>query len=175
MISIKAGVIALALTAATAAGAAWTAQGWRYEARIADIRSEHAGIMEAHAVASAAAMADLRSMEARRIAELEKARDTAQKQAQSAQADATAARAAGQRLRNRIDQMVADASTRDPTLTDGGPSKQNRDPIDLLAHVLLRHSEELVTVGRYADRVRVAAVTCEQSYDAIRGYIEQPE
>ncbi|AWB32392.1 hypothetical protein [Orrella marina] len=44
MVSIKAGVIALALTAATAAGAAWTAQGWRYEARIADIRREQSDL-----------------------------------------------------------------------------------------------------------------------------------
>jgi len=44
MVSIKAGVIALALTAATAGGAAWTAQGWRYEARIADIRREQSDL-----------------------------------------------------------------------------------------------------------------------------------
>lgn len=166
MVSVKAGVIALALTAATAAGAAWTAQGWRYEARIADIRSGHATIMEAHAVASAAAMADLRSMEARRIAELEKARETAQKQAQSAQADAAAARAAGQRLRNRIDQMVADASARDPALADGGPSTGTS--IDLLAHVLGRAVEAAGQLAEYADRARIAGLTCEASYDGLQ-------
>lgn len=165
MVSIKAGVIALALTAATAAGAAWTAQGWRYEARIADIRSEHAGIMEAHAVASAAAMADLRSMEARRVAELEKARDTAQKQAQSAQADAAAARAAGQRLRNRIDQMVTDASARHPALADGSPPAGTS--VDLFAHVLGRAVEAAGQLAEYADRARIAGLTCERAYDSL--------
>ena len=162
MISVKLGVIALALTAATAAGAAWTVQGWRYEAKIADIRSGHAKIMEAHAVASAAAMADLRSIEARRIAELEKARETAQKQAQSAQADATAARVAGQRLRNRIDQMVAHASTRDPTLADGGPSTGSS--VDMLAHVLGRAVQAAGQLAEYADRARIAGLTCERAY-----------
>lgn len=41
------------------------------------------------------------------------------------------------------------------------------DPLDLLVGVLTRHSGELVAVGEYADRLRIAGLACERSYDAL--------
>lgn len=48
-----------------------------------------------------------------------------------------------------------------------GPAEPREDPLDLLADVLHRHSVELVEVGEFADRLRIAGLACEASFDAL--------
>lgn len=48
-----------------------------------------------------------------------------------------------------------------------GKAQPSGDSLDLLVGVLARHSGELVAVGEYADRLRIAGIACERSYDAL--------
>jgi len=148
-------------------GLAWTVQGWRLGLDLAAERASHARVMEERANAALAAVEAARTEERRRIAALEDARNDALEKAAAAADDAATAHAAGQRLRARIDALVADATRRDPGITAGGASKQGRDPLNMLAELLNRHSAELVEVGRYADRLRISALACEASYDGL--------
>lgn len=88
------------------------------------------------------------------------------------QGDLASARTAADRLRIAARAAAAASASRaseSPNPTGGGQGVQDPTPGDLLADVLQRHSVELVSVGEYADRLRVAGEACERSGDSITG------
>ncbi|GAB1832919.1 DUF2514 family protein [Achromobacter xylosoxidans] len=162
------GYAAAALVGAfTAGSAAWTAQGWRYTAQLADLRTAHAQERDAQAQATVAAVESVRNEERRRTAAVEIARDDAQKQAAAAAADAVGARDERDRLRARANTLARAAVTRDPALADGGPS--GAAAVDLLAYMFGRAVDRAEALAGIADRARIAGLMCERAYDGMRG------
>ncbi|MFY3196755.1 DUF2514 family protein [Achromobacter xylosoxidans] len=161
------GYAAAAMAGAFAAGSAtWTAQAWRYTAQLADVRVAHAQEQDALAQATVAAIEAIRNEERRRMAAMEKARDDAQKQAAAAAADAVGARDERDRLRARANTLARAAVTRDPALASGSPS--GAAAVDLLAYMLGRAVDRAEALAGFADRARIAGLTCERVYNGSR-------
>ncbi|MGS1010140.1 DUF2514 family protein [Achromobacter anxifer] len=148
-----------------AGAAAWTVQGWRGNAKLAEVEAAHASDRERLALATLVAVEDAREEERRRTVAVEKARDDAQKQAAVAAADAVGARTQLDRLRARADALARAAATRDPAAADGSPT--GAGAIDLLVYMLGRAGERAEELARIADRARIAGLTCERSYDVL--------
>lgn len=146
--------------------AGWTVNGWRMGAQLADERTSHATVMEEHARAALDAVQAARDKEKQRIIALEATRDEARKLAAASAADAGRARAELGGVRARASALVADARGRDPALASGGPP--GADSLDLLADVFGRAVERSVELAAIADSARVAGLTCERAYDALR-------
>jgi len=149
-------------------GAAWTAQGWRGDAKLAKAETAHAREREGQAQATTTAIEAAREEGRRRTAAVEKARDDATKQAGVAAADASGARAERDGLRAHANALARTAIARDPAAADGSPT--GADAVDLLAYMLGRVSDRATELARVADRARIAGLTCEQSYDRVREY-----
>lgn len=147
-------------------GVAWTAQWWRYRAAIAGIERDHAKARDDQAQVTMAAIEAARTEERRRTHAVEKQRNDAQKMAAAAAGDAARARAERRGLLERADALASAAAGRDPTLTDGSPA--GADAVDLLAYMLGRVSERAGALAEIADRARVAGLTCERAYEALR-------
>jgi len=162
------GYAAVALAASTLAScAAWTAQGWRASATQARSEATHAAERDAQAQATVAAVEAAREEGKRRTAAMEKARDDATKQAAAAAADAAGARAERDGLRIRANALARAAVSRDPAAADGSPT--GAAAIDLLAYMLSRVSDRAEELAGVADRARIAGLTCELTYDEVRG------
>lgn len=162
------GYAAAGLVAATLAGcAAWTAQGWRAGAALAKSEAAHVAERDAQAQATVAAVEAAREEGRRRTAAVEKARDDATKQAAAAATDAAGARAERDGLRIRANSLARAAVARDPAAADGSPT--GGTAVDLLAYMLGRVSDRAEGLAAVADRARIAGLTCEQSYDGLRG------
>ncbi|WP_367352520.1 DUF2514 family protein [Achromobacter animicus] len=157
---------AVVVGALLAGGGAWTAQGWRYGAQIAEIERDHAKAWVSQAQATVTAVEAARTEEKRRTAAVEKQRDDAQKLAAAAAGDAARARDERRRLLERADALASAAAGRDSTFTDGSPA--GADAVDLLAYMLGRVSERAEKLAGIADRARIAGLTCERSYDEVR-------
>ncbi|WP_431068219.1 DUF2514 family protein [Ralstonia holmesii] len=92
----------------------------------------------------------------------------ATKQAAAAAADAVAAGAAADSLRTRVARLVAAARTSGhPAFAGAGAGQPGGDPLDVLVDVLSRTDGAAGQLGDYADRLRVAGLACERSYDAL--------
>lgn len=155
-----------ALATILAAGVAWTVQGWRKDAVIAGQAAAHAIERDKQGKAVAAAIEAAREEGRRRTAAVEKARDEAQKLAADAAADADGLRADLDRLRTRANTLARAAADRDPAATHGSPP--GAAGADLLAYMLGRVSDRAAKLAGVADRSRIAGLTCERSYDAMR-------
>lgn len=81
--------------------------------------------------------------------------------------DLAASRDAADRLRTAAT-SVARRACPTATTTGSGEGQPSPDPLDLLAQLLDRHSQELIVVGKYADQLRVAGVACERAADALK-------
>ncbi|WP_278484139.1 DUF2514 family protein [Achromobacter insolitus] len=103
----------------------------------------------------------------RRTAAMEKARDDAQKQTAAAAADAAGVRVELGRLRARANALAHAAAARDPAAADGSPA--GADAVDLLAYMFGRVSDRPAELAGVADRARIAGLTCERAYTAVRG------
>lgn len=148
----------LALMAVSAAGS-WQWQGNRYERQISDIRA-------ANAEAARVALAQARSEEQRRQTAIEGIRRDAQEKISAVAADAAAADDAASRLRAR----VAELSRRPASCAGAADGGEATDPArDLLADMLSRIDEAAGGVAEFADRSRAAGLTCQVSYDAVKG------
>jgi len=155
---IAAGAAVLALMALSAAGA-WQWQGNRYERQIGEIRA-------ANAEAARVALAQARSEEQRRQTAIEGIRRDAQEQIAAVAADAAAADDAASRLRARVAQL----SRRPASCAGSSGGGQAAEPArDLLAVMLSRIDEAAGGVAEFADRSRAAGLTCQVSYDAVKG------
>ncbi|OMG62309.1 hypothetical protein AUR59_018370 [Stutzerimonas balearica] len=155
---IAAGAAVLALMALSAAGA-WQWQGNRYERQIGEIRA-------ANAEAARVALAQARSEEQRRQTAIEGIRRDAQEQIAAVAADAAAADDAAGRLRARVAELSR-RPARCPGAAGGGEAA---DPArDLLAVMLGRLDEAAGGIAEFADRSRAAGLTCQVSYEAVKG------
>lgn len=163
---------AVAVGALAAGGAAWTAQAWRYTAQLSEVRADYAKEQAAQAKATVVAIEAARDEERRRIAAVEIARDDAQKQAAAAAADAARARDERDRLRARANTLARAAVAEQPALADGSPS--GAAAVDLLAYMFGRAVDRAEALAGIADRARIAGLTCERTYDEIRGSTSAP-
>ena len=145
---------------------AWWIQSLRWDADVSRVKTGFAIEIEAQAKAALSAVQAARDEERRRIDEAENAARAARESTRLARIDADNRAASEQRLRQRIDTLLANAIRRDPALADGG--SPGRAGIDLLADVLGRSIERSGRLAAIADRSRIAGLTCERLYDAVR-------
>jgi len=155
---IAAGAAVLALMALSAA-VAWQWQGNRYERQISDIRA-------GYAESARKAEAQARSEEQRRQTAIEGIRRDAQEKIAAVAADAAAADDAAGRLRARVAELSRRPASC-PGAADGGEAADAAR--NLLAVMLSRIDEAAGGIAEFADRSRAAGLTCQVSYDAVKG------
>jgi hypothetical protein len=97
---------------------------------------------------------------------VENARVQAIQSADTARADAVRFAADASGLRRSVDQIRRDAIARDPALADGSPA--GAPTVGVLAHMLSRAIDRAQFLASFADRARIAGLTCERAYDSLR-------
>jgi hypothetical protein len=125
-------------------------------------RHQSASDQAAHNKALLAAVTAARVEENRRTAAQQEIAHDATKQAESARADAAAAGAVADRLRQ---QLATVRSASRPASAAGRAS--TGDPIGVLADVLERADRRAGDLAAYADAARIAGLACERSYDSL--------
>ncbi|MBV2181081.1 MAG: DUF2514 domain-containing protein [Castellaniella sp.] len=141
-----------------AAGAAWTVQGWRYDAKISGMERD-----QAQQIADAQALA--RATEQARWSKREEIINDAKTQAAAAAADAAAATADLERVRAEVKRLRG--GPRDPAASGRGPGIESADPIGLLADMYERGAADAVARSGYADALKRAGLMCERLYDSL--------
>lgn len=141
-----------------AAGAAWTVQGWRYDAMISGMERD-----QAQQIADAQALA--RATEQARWSKREEIINDAKTQAAAAAADAAAATADLERVRAEVKRLRG--GPRDPAASGRGPGIESADPIGLLADMYERGAADAVARSGYADALKRAGLMCERLYDSL--------
>lgn len=149
---------AAAVAGVLAGGAAWTVQGWRYDAKINSMERD-----QAQQIADAQALA--RATEQRRWAAREGVINDAKEQAARAAADTAAAAADLERVRAEVKRLRAAA--RNSAAAGRGPGVESADPIGLLADMYERGAQDAVERSGYADALRRAGLMCERLYDSL--------
>lgn len=112
------------------------------------------------------AVNEARAEEQRRTEEQSRIADEARKDSDTARADANAAHAVAERLRQRLGELVAAGHAAGNSAT-AGPSQAAGDPLDVLADVLSRADKRAGELAEYADAAHVAGQACERAYDAL--------
>lgn len=166
--SIRTQVIAWLVLVAAAAGATWVVQGWRFSAKIATLQADHAKVLEAQAHAVVESVEAARSLEHRRTEIMENERDNAIKQADALADNMAGSAVAASRLRGELKKLRARYASLAAAPAIGGQSTPDTDPIGVLAVVLGELNDRAGHVGEYADRLKIAGISCERTYDAIR-------
>lgn len=161
-------LIAGALAVVVAFTAGWWVNGWRHDARLARLESQHAQVLEGLATASVESMRAVRAEEARRVAKVEEQRDIAQREVQRLETDVVAAADTAGRLRAELDALRRRGAACNPTATDGSPSQPGADPIGLLIDLLTGMESAGREVAEYADRMKIAGAACEGAWDRLR-------
>ena len=161
--------VALAIGAGTAA---WI-QGMRWDTEVAELKAGFAIERDAQTQIVISSVEAARNEERRRTDAIEKEATAARLAQSQAANDARAAGDAQRRLRQRIDQVLADAIRSDPTLAER--SAPGRAGIDLLAELLGRSIARSGELASIADRARIAGLTCERMYDALRAKVVKTE
>lgn len=114
------------------------------------------------------AVDEARAEEQRRTQQISEIANETTQQAIAARADARAAGAAADRLRARVDQLVAASRAADDSAAAGAsPGQSGGDPLDVLVDVLRRTDGAAGEVGEYADNLKAAGLACERSYGAL--------
>jgi hypothetical protein len=134
----------------------------------ARVQAQWNAAREKESTAAVAASEQARSVEQRRITDLERVAHDAALQADAARADADRAVAARDGLRKQLDAILA-ASHRAPR--DPGPaggSAPASDALDLLSDVLGRADARAGELAAAADAARIAGSACERAYQALR-------
>ncbi|MGB3287967.1 MAG: DUF2514 family protein [Burkholderiaceae bacterium] len=162
-------LIGAAALVAVAFSVGWITNGWRKDAVIAANQAQHAGVLERQAQAVVASVQAARSEEARRTAVMEKERDNAMEQSEALAADLAAGAAASDRLRRELSKLRARYASGISTIAERSQGQQGTDTIGLLAELYARMDESGREVAGYADRLRIAGMTCERIYDETRG------
>ncbi|WP_237173059.1 DUF2514 family protein [Paracandidimonas lactea] len=161
-------VAALAAGALLAGIGAWTVQGWRTDAQLASLRADHAAVLEQQAQAVVASVQAARDLEQRRTAAVENERDNAIEQSTALAADVAAGRTAAQRLRRELSALRERQAGGDTASAQRGPGQSGTDAIGLLIELYAGLDGAGREVAEYADRLRIAGLTCERSYDRVR-------
>ena len=135
----------------------------------AETRTTHANVHADWQREARRATEAARDEERRRTAQVQKAANEADQARQIAEGHAAGARATARSLQSQLADFAARlravSNHSDPAIAS--PGIQGADALDLLTGMLARHSAELVDVGEFADRLRIAGLTCERSYDAL--------
>ncbi|WP_168735169.1 DUF2514 family protein [Pseudothauera rhizosphaerae] len=143
--------------------------------RLAGEQRDHADTLRRHAQELAAlgdaarqATEDARAEERRRYTALQEIVDGTRTELDAARADAVAAAAAGERLRQRLAAITAGCrgAGSDPGATAGGPAASSA--ADLLADVQRRLDAAADGIARHADAAEAAGRACERAYDALK-------
>lgn len=135
----------------------WLANGWRLGEQIADIRADHSEAL-------AASEQRARKIESGWYAGMLEVQRNAKEKLDAVAADAAAAGSAADRLRERVAEL-----SRRPAACPGSTGRgEAAEPAQLvLADVLSRIDAEAGELAAYADRARVAGMTCEAAYDSL--------
>lgn len=159
------------VAAIMAALATWQVTSWQKDARYDRLVASNATVMHAYADRATAAEERERTEENRRREEKDKIDAETTKNIAAATAAAVAAGTERDRLRASLAAYTARqrAAGASPTAGAVGPGVAGADSLDLLTGLLQRHSDELVTVGGYADSLRIVGAACERSYDSLTG------
>lgn len=134
--------------------------------RVMDARGELAGVRAEWSETARQAEARARSEEQRRQTAIEGIRRDAQEKIAAVAADAAAADDAASRLRARVTELSRRPASC-PGVADGGEATDAAR--DLLAVMLGRLDEAAGGVAEFADRSRAAGLTCQVSYEAVKG------
>ena len=145
--------------AALAGVSAWVVQGWRYEAQISRMTTQQA-------VAIADAQAKAREIEQASQAAMEEVAKNADEKIAAATADADAARNSAGRLRAELARLRR--SSEDSAVACPGEDESGIDTIGVLIDVLEGVERNGREVAEYADRLKVAGLACERSYESLR-------
>lgn len=126
------------------------------------------------ATAKAKAIELVREEEQRRQTAIDGVRQHAEQQIARAEADAAAADAAADSLREQAKRLAARAGqcTSHPTATQSG--KATAQPSVVLADVLGRADARAGELAAAYDRSRAAGLACERAYDALRAGRVEP-
>ena len=118
------------------------------------------------AVRDKAADAQARETEAGWKTKIDEVSNDAKQQIDSLQIDLADAGRAADRLRSAA-KIAASRARENSGAADPGAGQSCPDTADLLSTLLDRHSAELVAVGGYSDRLRIAGLACERAYDGL--------
>lgn len=145
------------------------ARGQHARTQLAEVKAQIATERANAAEAARKAEQEARAEENRRQAATRKVIDDAQAQAESARADAVAAGAAADSLRQRVAALVAAAhrGTGNPAAGERSKGEPDSAALDVLAGVLGRADSAAGELATYADRLRIAGQACERQYDAL--------
>ena len=138
-------------------GVGWSWQGSRWESRYIALGAEYAE-------ARAAAERQARSEEARRAAAVEGIRRDAKNQIEQAQADATAAAATADSLRQQLAERTRRVTQGVGACPGGSPTTAT---LILYSELLDRADARAGELAAEADRRRVAGLACERQYDSL--------
>lgn len=160
-------LIAASIALALGALMMFAVQEWRHGAKYARLERDHATLLERQAQAVVETVLAAKRIEAQRVAAVEKQRDIAQKQNEALAADVAAGRDLSSRLRQQLDALRARAGGGDTAAAERSPGQPDIDTIGVLADMyegLERHGR---AVAEHADKLRIAGLACERSYDAL--------
>lgn len=146
------------LAMVSSAGGTWQVQDWRYGKQLAEI-----GKAQALAITEAGNTA--RNEEQRRQAAVNKEASDAREQNKAATLDAGAADAAGDRLHVEASELAATACV-DPGSAQRGTSATRAAMV--LSDLLQRADKRAGELAAAYDRARIAGLTCERIYQALR-------
>lgn len=135
--------------------------GCRYEGTKRD--AQEATERTRQALAQVNAVDRARAEEQRRIQTLSEIANDATKQADRARADARAAGATAERLRQRVATLLRDASN--PALTGAGSAEPG--PAVVLSDVFTWADNRAGELAEALDAARIAGQACERSFDAL--------
>lgn len=131
-------------------------------------KATHAGKLAEQERTARAQIEAVRSKEAARVIGLEGVIHANIEKLAVTQADATAARVAADRLRDKLARIAAAARERgsNPGATPASPPAD--DTTVVLADLLRRADARAGELAEFADRAHAAGQICEASYDAVR-------
>lgn len=162
---IKSGLTGAAIAAAIFLSG-WWVQGWRYEAKLAEVKAQHSLELAARMTDVAHAEALARQIE-HELTEAMEVRDR-ETQEQLKQITITERLAADQRVRDAAKEY-ATRYRRDVALATAAAEREAADTAIRMFAELLSKSDDLAGIyAAEADRRRIAGLTCEASYDSFR-------
>lgn len=164
----RAQLIVAAVLAALAFGGGWMVNGWRMDAKLASLQADHASVLEQQANAVVASVQAARQIEQKRTEIVESQRDIAIEQNEVLATDVAAGAAVSERLRGQLSALRARHASRIATPANGGQGEQDTDAIGLLIDMLQGMDGAGRELAEYADRLKIAGLACERTYDGVR-------
>lgn len=162
--------LGLAVLLAIVCFATWKVDAWRYGKQLADVRNEFADYKSDIATAATKASEDARALEQQWQREIEKVSTDAAEQKQKDDALAGLQRDDGNRMRNQIEQLLADKGTLNTLLTERG--KTIEDLAYLLAELRAEADGYAGELAAALTASRRAGFACERAYDTVSASLD---